>query len=383
MPYFTFFSTDASRSVRAHESGDTQLCNIVDSTAERLTPGFYHFEELFDVAESVDSERSIIGDGKGTGVLLCIVVLPAQAGTSPWTAVEAASQFQQQLLSKKSSCTSFMYSILSRKGESASTYLVSSLPLDSREASSAALSCTGNFTLELLGQGPRFRQGLFRKSTTGMERLADMRVLALVATSALALLIVSVLGARLILHQPGNSAWQRYDVKGSVGPRYQLQFSYSNVTGWAKLHSHTNEKWFLRIDDQAMIPAALVDEEELHYQAWYQARYPEMNAIRLNQTYLDEEFLGDPEAIQVPADTTFHMSHCVRAVRRYWQAKETGRHVCARDIDYQHVKHCLDALDMWAFPEGPRGSVGEMTSNKMLPEDTTRLVWKTKVCFDE
>jgi hypothetical protein len=174
-------------------------------------------------------------------------------------------------------------------------------------------------------------------------------------------------------HQPGNSAWQRYDVKGSVGPRYQLQFSYSNLTDWAKLHSHTNEKWFLRIDDQAMIPAALVDEEELHYQAWYQARYPEMNAIRLNQTYLDEEFLGDPEAIQVPADTTFHMSHCVRAVRRYWQAKETGRHVCARDIDYQHVKHCLDALDMWAFPEGPRGSV-EMTSNKMLPEDTTRLV---------
>jgi hypothetical protein len=42
-----------------------------------------------------------------------------------------------------------------------------------------------------------------------------------------------------------------------------------------------------------------------------------MNAIRLNQTYLDEDFLSDPEAIQVPADTTFRMSHCVRAVRRY------------------------------------------------------------------
>jgi hypothetical protein len=77
MPYFTFFSTDASRSVRDYESGDTQLCNIVDLTAERLTLGFYHFEELFDVAESVDSERSIIGDGKGNGVLLCIVVLLA------------------------------------------------------------------------------------------------------------------------------------------------------------------------------------------------------------------------------------------------------------------------------------------------------------------
>ncbi|KAF2771172.1 hypothetical protein EJ03DRAFT_268753, partial [Teratosphaeria nubilosa] len=171
--------------------------------------------------------------------------------------------------------------------------------------------------------------------------------------------------------------WQRYDISGSIGPQYQLQFSYQNVSTWAATNDHSDGRWYLRIDDQAMIPHDLVDDEERHYQAWFQARYPEMNDIRLDGDYLNEAFLSDPSAIQVPADRTFHMAHCVRALRRYWQARESGHHVCPRDIDHRHMKHCLDSLDEWAFPEGPRGSVASS-----MGMNTTRLIWKTKVCFD-
>lgn len=173
-----------------------------------------------------------------------------------------------------------------------------------------------------------------------------------------------------------NGIWVRYNLKGSQGPKYQLEFRHQNVSKWAAKTPHENGEWALRIDDQAMIPAHLMDEEEIRYQRWFQERYPEKNQIRLNRDYLNETFLADPNRMHVPTDMAFHMAHCVRALRRYWQAKETGHHVCPRDIDFRHMKHCLDALDEWAFIDGERGSV-------KVPVDsgTWRLIWKTKVCF--
>lgn len=82
--------------------------------------------------------------------------------------------------------------------------------------------------------------------------------------------------------------------------------------------------------------------------------------------------------------------------------------MCPRDIDYKHIQHCLDALDMWAFPEGPRrslpkkdaemdhfhhghseNSLAGVNSNTQRDNeyvidesDETRLVWRTKVCFN-
>ncbi|KAH8807287.1 hypothetical protein F5884DRAFT_788890 [Xylogone sp. PMI_703] len=173
-----------------------------------------------------------------------------------------------------------------------------------------------------------------------------------------------------------HGVWVRYDLKGSEGPKYQLQFTHHNVSEWAAKNPHDHGEWALRIDDQAMIPAHLMDEEELRYQRWFRQRYPEKDRIRLNQDYLKESFLGDPDQIQVPTDKAFHMAHCVRALRRYWQAKETGKHVCPRDIDYRHMKHCLDSMDQWAFPDGERGSV-----KQIVDPGTSHLIWETKVCF--
>lgn len=376
------FTEQSSHAVCGVESAETELCNIVVSSTKRLSAGFYHFEELFNVDESVTLERSIIDVGKSSRIMLCVIALPEPSITSSWTAVEAARYLRQHLSLEDSHCTTFMYSSPSHVSDDTITYMATALSLASHEAASIVLSSAERDALHSHEYVARFYEGgLMAKLHS--KRSSHLSVLAILVMATLALLIIALSRARLMLSGPANVPYQRYDITGSHGPRYQLQFSYSNVSDWARSHPHTNDEWFLRIDDQAMIPTALVDEEELRYQAWYQTRYPEMNAIRLNQTYLDEEFLGDPEAIQIPADTTFHMSHCVRAVRRYWQARETGRHVCPRDIDHRHVKHCLDALDMWAFPEGPRGSIGGMELHSQRAEDTTRLVWKTKVCFDE
>jgi hypothetical protein len=198
-----------------------------------------------------------------------------------------------------------------------------------------------------------------------------------------AIIFIATLLAGVVLFSRSNHSsdkyhtWIRYDTHGTIGPRYQLQFTHHNVSEWAARNPHQNGEYKLRIDDQAMVPAHLWDEEEEHYQEWYRNRYPEMNNVRTNQLYINETWLSDPFAIQVPSDMTFHMSHCVRALRRYWKARETGQHICPRDTDYRHVKHCLDALDEWAFPQGKR-----MENEGMEEVKNWVLIWETKVCFD-
>jgi len=168
-------------------------------------------------------------------------------------------------------------------------------------------------------------------------------------------------------------SWVQYNTDGSIGPRYQLHITAENASEWTS-YMQNQDEWALRIDDQALIPRRLYDDDEKHYQDWIKQRYPEMNQILQRRDYINETWLGSPAIDLVPTDDLFHFMHCVLAVKRYIKAKETGRHVCGRDIDYEHVHHCLDSLDWWAFPEGKRGD-GITNSNRTF-------WWRTKVCFD-
>ncbi|KAF2120335.1 hypothetical protein BDV96DRAFT_460339, partial [Lophiotrema nucula] len=150
--------------------------------------------------------------------------------------------------------------------------------------------------------------------------------------------------------------WRAYDTTGSIGPEFELALEESNATEFTDLYIHNQSEWFLRIDDQALVPAHLISAEERKYQTWLQTQYPTLNAIRLNQSYLNPDWLGSPAVNQVPVDDMFHFSHCVLALRRYIRAKDTGRHVCGRDIDDEHMRHCLAALDWWAFPGSGRST---------------------------
>jgi hypothetical protein len=169
-------------------------------------------------------------------------------------------------------------------------------------------------------------------------------------------------------------SWMAYDTSGSIGPKYQLSVTSANASSFTSSSTYLANQWALRVDDQALIPLHILSPWEQQYQEWYQSRYPAIIPLVQNQDYLNETWLASPAADEVMVDDHFHFSHCVLAVKRYIQATETGRHVCGRDIDREHVQHCLDALDWWAFPEGRMG--------ESVPNPTRPLGWRTKVCFN-
>ncbi|KAK4249456.1 hypothetical protein C7999DRAFT_39439 [Corynascus novoguineensis] len=245
-----------------------------------------------------------------------------------------------------------------------------------------------------------------RQKTANMSRKTFW---ILRTTLGLAFLIIGALLLHLLFPGQKPRFWQRYALGSSSGPQLQLQFNHHNVSAWEARYPEPNKEWLVRIDDQAMIRPSLIDAHEMRYQRLFEQHYPEPDAIRLRGDYLKESFLSDPSAIQVPTDKEFHMAHCVLAVRRYWWAREIGKLVCPQDIDFKHMQHCLDALDMWEFPKVPRRSLpgdnamkghmlhrvqerrgsrtaedGEIENGNWLIDesDETRLVWRTKICFD-
>ena len=181
------------------------------------------------------------------------------------------------------------------------------------------------------------------------------------------LILISII---FIFRSHPEAVYDRYDTTGSEGPKHQRRIYWQNASEWAAANPQDTGKWKVRIDDQAIIPAELFDEEEEHYQHWYRTRYPEMQEVIDKRNYVNPSWMGSLQ-MKVPWDDQFHFAHCVLALRRYWKAKETGKHVCGRDIDYLHIDHCLGALEKRVFIDGPR----EQTSPQWY------MYWQTKVCF--
>ncbi|KAH7323273.1 hypothetical protein B0I35DRAFT_477146 [Stachybotrys elegans] len=167
-------------------------------------------------------------------------------------------------------------------------------------------------------------------------------------------------------------SYVRYPTGESIGPKYQLRIQWHNASEWTHTHPHNNGEWAFRMDDQALVPAHLYDEEEDRYQQWFRQRYPHMTQVADRGDYVRPAWLGSRE-VAIEWDTSFHDAHCILALRRYFKAKESGRHVCARDINPGHIKHCLDKLDAVHFKPG----------NMTQHEPKQYMYWQTKVCFGE
>lgn len=196
-----------------------------------------------------------------------------------------------------------------------------------------------------------------------------------------------------------QSPWMRYPTPRSDGPRYQLEFNHQNVTSWAEANPAAKDEYYIRVDDGCMFHPNLVNEQELRYQKILETRYPQLHELRMQRKYLDEGFLSDPFAIQIEVDNAFHLGHCVLALRRYWWARETGKHVCPKDLDFRHIRHCLDVFDSWVFPDdfpqhkhgqdGGQDGMPDAAANETMKEDSggwdmskpAWFVWKQEVCF--
>ncbi|KAI2625809.1 hypothetical protein GGR54DRAFT_654184 [Hypoxylon sp. NC1633] len=122
-----------------------------------------------------------------------------------------------------------------------------------------------------------------------------------------------------------ETGWRRYDVGNSVGPKEQLRIQWHNASEWARSNPHQNGEWAFRLDDQSIIPAHLLDDDEHDRQVYFRQRYPHMAAVVDARDYIRPAWLGSM-SIMIDWDQTFHDAHCVLALRRNWKAKETGRH---------------------------------------------------------
>ncbi|KAF2822096.1 hypothetical protein CC86DRAFT_253682, partial [Ophiobolus disseminans] len=150
--------------------------------------------------------------------------------------------------------------------------------------------------------------------------------------------------------------WTAYSTHNSIGPSTQLALTAQNASSWSHSHNST-QNYVLRIDDQALVPIELMTAEEKKYQDWYMARYPEIKQIMGEEMYLNESWLASAAVNEVPVDDLFHFSHCVLALKRFFLARQTGHHVCGRDIAEEHIRHCVESLEWWAFPDGKKGSM--------------------------
>lgn len=201
-----------------------------------------------------------------------------------------------------------------------------------------------------------------------------MPQILIMAIGLTALIVAVCTFALLPFSQHGTNIWPedgyiRYPTPGSNGPKRQLRILYQNATEWSRKNPHNNGQWRMRIDDQALVPIEAWDRDEDRIQQWFANRYPGMRHVVETRSYLRPSWLGSLN-VSVPWDDQFHFAHCIVAMRRYWKAKETGTHVCPRDISPTHVQHFLNWLDGIVFKPEPG-----------LPYMGPEMAWQTKLCF--
>jgi len=119
---------------------------------------------------------------------------------------------------------------------------------------STALSTTSQQQQQPLRQ--RFSQWVLKHQTI---------TLVILGLPLLLVLLVSVFSASEKTKWPSDG-WIKYRTPSSEGPRRQLRIFYHNASAWSRNNPHDHGEWRIRLDDQALIPAELYDEDEDRYQ---------------------------------------------------------------------------------------------------------------------
>ena len=292
---------------------------------------------------------------------------------SPWTFDDGIAHAEHFLQLREAYSTTFLCTINQNTDDKTvgKTNMVSILSLQSEAAQSVSIPFHDRQALEesswttgsSLGKG----RGFLRRNVS-----------FLIVAFILVLMSVALAAISTLRHHPSSDLdlWMHWNTTNSEGPN-QLQYTYPhpNFTTWAAETHHDSEDWFIRVDDQSMIPARLVDYDERRYQEWFRSRYPNFEAVRASGDYLNETFYRHATHHELEIDHDFHITHCILVMKRYWHARETGKHVCPRDLDYGHINHCFDVLEQMAIVDLP--------GTKPMTEQTngTRISWIVNACF--
>lgn len=318
--------------------------------------------------------------------------------STSWTFDQALGQIERHLQQQKSEATVVLFSYEDPADEKTARqkmFMVSLLSLKAEAAKSFALSYQDRQALEddsfnNFGPLSREKRGYVRRN------------LAFVIAALILVILGAILAALPYLgrYTPHPDLWITWKLpKGSKGPQNQLQYTWPhpNFTSWSAKNDYNADDFYLRLDDQTMIPTEYVDEHELKYQAWYAERYPWFAEIRASKAYLNESYWRDARSFPLAYDKEFHVAHCVMAAKRYWKARETNHHVCPRDLDHHHISHCFDILESHAFvsllfrhKNVDCNAILLLTQSLLQgfemehpidPKDETSLMWIVNACF--
>ncbi|KAH8817351.1 hypothetical protein F5884DRAFT_853771 [Xylogone sp. PMI_703] len=204
-------------------------------------------------------------------------------------------------------------------------------------------------------------------------RLVWITLLAIVAALMLSfgLIFRAIHGYTQAQSAKQQEPWVQFPTDASSsGLRYQLTLTSSNVSYWRADHNPDN--YTLRLDDQTLIPTAMLTSQEVGVQDWFKARYPHVERVYTSSRYLDAGFLGFATTSEgyLNVDGRFHIAHCVAAIRRYLEAKRSNTHVCPRDLSIGHIDHCLKSLEDFVYKD-----------DVWCHETHGDLEWFTQVCF--
>lgn len=290
-----------------------------------------------------------------------------------WAIEDASAHLGLYLQRGRESSTTVLFSMhdVSDVGkEERGTYLATMMSIDSEACQPLVLS--------------KEEQDLyhnFREADPSSHRPARM-IFRKLAVFLCALVFILTPAAFLLASSHHSTStpdlWMHWDTNGSEGLRNQLQFTspHPDFQTWAKQNGKEDDSYFIRIDDQSMIPSHLIDDTERKYQKWFENRYPEMRAIRDTGAYLNASFHDHSSSYEIATDRFIHPAHCILVLRRYVTAKETGKHICPRDIEKKHIAHCLDSLDDFAFVDGERGTEPTYKESEVYTQP-----WLPNMCF--
>jgi hypothetical protein len=356
-------------SYRGYESLSPTL-RVISSSHPRIPCGPIDLFDLLGVGcDSATGHKTLIQvDGKRAFLFWAT----NSHEVSDWKLEDGLVHAKQFFQRPNAPSTTFLYAIdhaIDDK-KTGKVYMISILSLENEAAHSVYIPFQDRQALEetsrITGPGLKKNSRLNKKNTVVILALS---ILLLVAVG-----ITSLLAFRDHLNKP--ELWLHWDHKRTVGlEQLQFTFPHPNFTSWAKETNHENEEWYVRLDDQSMIPARLVDEDEERYQQWFRNRYPVFEAVRASGDYLNETYykhtLHAHALLQI--DPQFHVTHCVLVMKRYWRAMESGRHVCPRDVDYKHINHCFEVVEQFAIED-----FAPMTEDY---GDDIRMPWIVNACF--
>jgi hypothetical protein len=267
-----------------------------------------------------------------------------------WTFEEAHTHVDRHLRQRDAESTIILCNFndsVDEKMTRYKTFLVSVLSLRAETAKSVVIPYKDLRAIE-----EDLFEDISRRSTT--HRGYIKKNLAFIIAALILVLMGVTLAATPILRRspPKTNVWLSWDLpKDSKGPKNQLQFTWPhpNFTTWSAENDRSIDDFYLRLDDQAMIPTEYVEEYDLQYQEWYAKHYPWFAEIGASKAYLNESYWRDSRSYPLAIDHEFHVAHCILTMKRYWKARESHHHICPRDIDHNHISHCFAVLESYAI----------------------------------